>query len=335
MIARSETVPGSRDPGRRYLTRLLLIFVLGAALLPGYIEAFPASVFADSYGRWQAQLAFVQSPAPYPEILIAGDSRAHAALLPERLGPGARSIALSGATAIETYFLLRRYLEKHPAPRTLLLSVSPYHLENADSFWRRTIKWKALRAGEVLEVFRRTGELGDPVLGEPDPRSLALRWARLRLNYVGDYAAELRNASRELRWLRNRREFEEVEAAGGHAYYGRDPGSSAPNREATDEDGFQPSPLLGAYLRDLLELASRREVRVVFAAMPVNRGSWRAMDPRYRDDYHRHLVKLAGEHPGAEFRGFLWTLPDDHFGDSSHVNERGAALVTDWLAPLL
>jgi hypothetical protein len=319
MNTRPDTASGHGAAFRRYVVELGLAFVLGGTLLlPGYIEVFPENVFGQTYGRWRAQLDFVARPGPGVETLIAGDSRAHAALLPERLGPGARSIALAGATAIDTHALLRRYLEHQAPPRTLLLSVAPYHLEKADVFWGWTIKWKALRTPDALEIFRRAEAFGDPVLGEPDQRSLRLRFARLRLNYVGDYARELRNSRTGTRAARFRREYAQVNAARGHASYGEDPESVEPNREAGDPDGFQASPLLDSYLR-----------------VPVNQASWRRIEPDYLAAYNGHVARLAAEHPSVEFRGFLWTLPDDHFGDASHVNERGARRVTDWLAPLL
>lgn len=338
MTPSPEAPPGRREPPveRRYLIQLLLGFVvLGGVLLPGYIEAFPERVFSETYGRWRAQLDFVARPGPGVEVLVAGDSRIHAAVLPERLGPAARSIALPGATAIETHALLRRYLAGHPPPRTLLLSLAPYHLERVDVFWGWTVKWKALDAAEAFAAFRRAESLGDPVLGDPDRRSLALRWARLRLNGVADYAPELRRSRLGLLGGRGAHATREVAAARGHAWYGTAPSSSEPNREAGDRDGFRPSPLLDAYLGDVLSLAADHGVRVVFAAMPVNRASWRALDPAFRDGYHRYLDRLAARHPEAELRGALWTLPDDHFGDASHVNPRGARLVSDWLAALL
>jgi hypothetical protein len=336
MMPRSERTPGRAASQGRYLAQLMLVFALGGALLlPGYIEVFPENIFGAGYGRWRSQLDFVDRPDLEPEVLIAGDSRAQAALLPERLGPRVRSIAIGGATSIETYYLLHRYLTRNPPPRLLLLSLAPFHFGKADVFWERTAKWKALRTPEALEVFRRAAALGDAVLGEPDFRSLTLRWGRLRLNYVGDYAAELRNSRGRNRRARNRSETERVAAARGHTFFGRETSSSQPGQEVWEKSGFRSSPLLDAYLRDTLVLATRHGVRVVFAAMPLNHRSWRALETDYLEGYNRHVARLAAEHPDVAFRGFLWTLPDDHFGDASHVNARGARLVSDWLAPLL
>jgi len=172
-------------------------------------------------------------------VLIAGDSRAQAALLPERLGPSVRSVAIGGATSIETYYVLRRYLARNPSPRMLLLSLAPFHFGEADVFWERTVKWKALRTPEALEVFRRAAALGDAVLGEPDFRALALRWGRLRLNYVGDYAAELRNSRGRNRRARNQNETERLAAARGHTFFGREASSSEPGEEVWEKRGFR------------------------------------------------------------------------------------------------
>jgi hypothetical protein len=317
----------------RYLLQVALVFVVvGGVLLPGFIELFPSQLFGRTYARWRAQLDFVAGATQPVQTLIAGDSRIHAALLPEELGDGVRSIALPGATAIETWTLLQRYLERHPAPGTLVLSIAPYHLERVDTFWPWTVKWKALQAEEAWHLFRRAEALDDPVLGDTEARELLLRWARLRANFVADYVSELRGAAAGGRGEIFRRERSEVDAARGHAWYGDEDTCSDPSQEAWDKSGFRASPLLDAYLRDTLTLASEHGIRVIFAAMPINQTSWTALETEYLDDYHRYVAGLAADHPEVRFLGFLWTLPDDHFGDASHVNPRGARVVTDWLA---
>ena len=71
-------------------------------------------------------------------------------------------------------------------------------------------------------------------------------------------------------------------------------------------------------------MAAERGIAVVFAAMPMNRSSLDRLDPRYAAGWDRHLARLAAGHPEVVWRSKLWSLPDDHFGDGSHVNLRGA-----------
>jgi hypothetical protein len=321
-----------RTAHRRYLASAALGFGLAAVLLPGYVETFPINVFHPEYAAWAGQLEFAGRPArPEPEILVLGDSRAHAAVLPAELGAPARSLAAAAATPIEAHALFTRYLAHHAPPRWLVVSFTPIHLEFDELFWERTARWKLISTSDALAVFRRAETLADPILGRPDAAKLALRWLRLRANLPVDYAAELRASKLGLRRSRNLSVLAQLEQTSGQLYYGGADAASEPNNEV-GRTRFQPSPLLDFYLREILDVAAERGIAVVFAAMPMNQSSLDRLDPRYAAGWDRHLARLAAGHPEVVWRPKLWSLPDDHFGDGSHVNQRGARTVTQRLA---
>jgi hypothetical protein len=325
-----------RSPHTRYLAQVALFFGLSGVLLPGYVELFPENIFPQEYAVWRAQLDFAgDADLPHAERIVLGDSRVLAAALPEVLGSNARSLALGGATAIEVYYLLRRHLAHHPPPRAAVISFAPFHLEGAKSFWERTAKWKALEAGEVFEVFRRAESLGDSrTLGDDSRRRLFLRWLGYRANLPAIYAPELRASQLLRRRHSNLRSMDELEAEAGHFFFGRRETSS----ELASEVGrtaFEPAPLLDAYLRDTFALAEEHGIGVVFAAMPLNRTSFEGLRPAFLADHRAYMSDLARAHPGVRFAAKPWALPDDHFGDSSHVNRRGAEVVSERLAALL
>jgi hypothetical protein len=313
---------------RRYLASAALGFALAAVALPGYVEVFPINVFHPEYAVWAGQLEFADRGAqPEPEILVLGDSRAHAAVLPDELGASARSLAAAGATPIEAHSLFNRYLAHHAPPRLLVVSFTPIHLEFDELFWERTARWKLIPTSDALAVFRRAEAFADPILGRPDVRRLALRWLRLRANLPVDYAAELRASKLGTRRSRNLGVLAELERASGQRFYGEADAASEPNNEV-GRTRFQPSPLLDFYLREILDVAAERGTSVVFAAMPMNRSSLDRLDPRYATGWDRHLAHLAASRPEVVWESKLWSLPDDHFGDGSHVNLRGARAVT-------
>jgi hypothetical protein len=204
-----------------------------------------------------------------------------------------------------------------------VISFAPFHLEGAKSFWERTAKWKALEAGEVFEVFRRAESLGDSrTLGDDSRRRLFLRWLGYRANLPALYAPELRASHLLRRRHSNLRSMDELEAEAGHFFFGRRETSS----ELASEVGrtaFEPAPLLDAYLRDTFALAEEHRIGVVFAAMPLNRTSFEGLRPAFLADHLAYVSDLARAHPGVRFAAKPWALPDDHFGDSSHVNRRG------------
>jgi len=317
---------------RRYLASAALGFALAAVLLPGYVEIFPINVFHPEYAAWAGQLEFAGREArPEPEILVLGDSRAHAAVLPAELGRPARSLAAAGATPLEAHSLFTRYLAHHAPPRLLVVSFTPIHLEFDELFWERTARWKLIPTADALVMFRRAEALADPILGRPDASRLALRWLRLRANLPVDYAAELRAAKLGLRRSRNLGVLEELERTAGQRFYGGADAASEPNNEV-GRTRFQPSPLLDFHLREILDLAAERGADVVFASMPMNQSSLDRIDPRYAAGWRAHLARLAAGRPEVVWRPELWSLPDDHFGDGSHVNLRGARAVTRRLA---
>jgi hypothetical protein len=325
-----------RSPHTRYLAQVALFFALSGVLLPGYVELFPENVFPQEYTVWRSQFDFAgDRDTPPVERIVLGDSRVLAAALPGVLGPKARSLALGGATAIEVYYLLRRHLAHHPPPRAAVISFAPFHLEGAKWFWERAVKWKALEAGEVFEVFRRAESLGDSrTLGDDSRRRLVLRWLGYRANLPAIYAPELR-ASRLLGRRRgNLRNMDELEADAGHYFFGRRETSSGPASEV-GHTAFNASPLIDVYLRDTFALAEEHGIAVVFAAMPVNRTSFQGLRPSFLADYRTYVAHLARDHPGVRFAAEPWVLPDDHFGDPGHVNRRGAQVVSERLAALL
>jgi hypothetical protein len=321
-----------RTAHRRYLASAALGFALAAVTLPGYVETFPINVFHPEYAVWAGQIEFAGRPGEVePEILVLGDSRAHAAVLPAELGAPARSLAAAGATPIEAHSLFTRYLAHHAPPRLLVVSFTPIHLEYDELFWERTARWKLIPTSDALTVFRRAEALADPILGRPDAAKLSLRWLRLRANLPVDYAAELRASKLGMRRGRNLGVLAELEQASGQRFYGGADAASEPNNEV-GRIRFQPSPLLDFHLREILDVAAEHGTLAVFAAMPMNQSSLDRIDPRYAAGWDRHLARLAAGHPEVVWRSKLWSLPDDHFGDGSHVNLRGARAATRRLA---
>ena len=63
----------------------------------------------------------------------------------------ALNLALGGGTAMEAYYVLVRYLEQHPPPKTVLLSLSPYHFQES-LFWERLTRYHFLRFREQREA---------------------------------------------------------------------------------------------------------------------------------------------------------------------------------------
>ena len=165
----------------KYLYRLGFFLLLGPALLALYIAAQPINFSDRAYPLWAHQLDVARGsdhdPNATPPLdepmrgLIMGDSRVQAALIPDAIGPRVRSLALMSSTPIDSYFLLRDYLEHHPAPAWIVFSFAPYHLQrnNESFFWNHSVKYSAHGFGDFQILLERSHALGESLRSPPGP----------------------------------------------------------------------------------------------------------------------------------------------------------------------
>src|SRR5687767_7203591 len=111
--------------GMKYLAAFVISGLVTALGMAWVVHAVPMQIYEESYPMYAYEKAVEEAPAREPATtLIVGDSRAKASLLPDKLGAGSLSLTLPGVSAIELYHAADRYLDRHPAPRNVVLSIS-------------------------------------------------------------------------------------------------------------------------------------------------------------------------------------------------------------------
>ncbi len=308
----------------RESTRYLLVLAVAALLLLTvlglYGDRYPINFANHEYVEWRHRMDAVGNAAISAELLLIGDSRGVAGFAPEQVTATALNLALGGATPVEAWFLLDRWLARHPAPRDLVLSFGPFHLSEMDSFWHRTVKFGFLSAREVDALRRESEMLGVPLDEQPFSRMLST------LIPPFSWSAELFSGLLAGRRAENLAALAAFERAKGHKLYGTGKRPRNTNEEA-GRFAFEPSPLMDIYLRRTIRLAREHGIRVHWFTMPFSEVSWSKTLPRYRFEFNRYLRDLAAEE-GVHVARDLWSLPDEYFGDPSHVNAEGVKLVT-------
>ncbi len=311
---------------RRYLETLLAMFALSPILLSGYIAVAPENFEVREYGIWSSQLTFASQPSSQdPGVLILGDSTIHAGLIPDLVAPDARSLALGGSSPIDARYLLGQYLQNHRAPEILVLSFSPRHLTDREFpfFWNRSVRYEAHSYAEFGEILSRAEAMDISLLPDHSSARAQLEWWLYRLKFPPYFLAEIKNANHlERRGLHHEIEHE-MKRTRGHVFYGNRTGPHPPAPEAT-RHGFRATPLHDAYLRDCFAVAERAGIRVIFAPTTFSESSLAIMREDFARDYWAYIAGLARDHPEVVFADGFDSLPDDHFGDDTHVNDRGA-----------
>ena len=319
--------------GMKYLAAFVGSGLITAVVLAWVVHALPMQIYEESYPMYAYEKEVEDSPArEVATTLIVGDSRAKASLLPDRLGSGSLSLTLPGASAIELYHAADRYLDRHPAPRNVVLSISAVHFGDAFIFWERPIKFGYLDGAAVDEVLEQARRLGDPTFGSPwDAR---LSYLLHRLNSPHLYLPELRRALFHPHGAANQQLLAQLERERGHCFFGTAPRSNGLAYEDF-HDRFAPAPTYDHYFRKLIDRLRATGAKVVFMAMPLNQRSREQLKPGFVAEYDRYFAGIARDYPDVEVRASWPLLGDEYFGDANHVNGPGSEVVTRMARELL
>ncbi|MGH0032658.1 MAG: hypothetical protein ACQGVC_22935 [Myxococcota bacterium] len=330
----------------------------------GVVLAATAPRYADSQSLVYLEKLRRAEQGPPVDVMILGASQTVAAIQPDVLAkalPAGTRVYNFGAPAMAPSggeVLLRRYLDRHPPPRLLVMSFAPMmYGDRRGEFERFTLKdalglrevWWAIRAdgrpGYLLGWlstrlgtvrFRdglRSGLLAGLLDRLPALRSRVQRWMGVPDdNEVALYRFDWRYTDRA---ARNRDLLRELEAGGGwhswkeNAFGGRyDRGTPGwrDGGEPAPVESFEASPREMAAVERILALCAQHGIAVYVPTMP--HPSWFAQALRSGPGETGLEALWSGlrSRPGVRVGPTpLQVYPQRLFSDSMHLDPRGAA----------
>lgn len=303
-------------------------FIVLFGLVWLWVVAMPLAFLDPEYPSWLAKQHLLAA-CDIGEVLILGDSRAAAGVMPLRLPVRATNLAVGGGEAIEALAAFDRAMACPSPPKRLIVSLDAVHFTRPDLFWERTARFGFLDGAEIATLRRVSHELGDVSVYElrhTDGLPSWLRDAMYRVRFPSLYVGSLLKGGVLLRWPRNRRTLEAGLAARGHYVFGTAGGSGAVAADGNLRD-FRPLPVLAWYFDRLLAQAGQAGVRVDFVAVPMNEATARQVDPEVHRAFRVWLAIHETRYPGFHVLGEAMPhWPDRYFGDGfAHLNPEGAA----------
>lgn len=330
--------PIAAPPPTRYFAAAGTALVVSFALVWAWVAAMPLAYLDPEYPSWRAKLDLVDR-CDIGEILILGDSRAAADVLPAALPARATNLAVGGGKPIEAYSALTHALRCPVPPRRVLISLDVDHFMQLDLFWERSVRFGFLTHHEVEDVARVAGALGDwRAFAKRQTDGLPPSWrgALYAARFPPLYFSSLVRGGGFLRWWRNQHTLKAGLTARGQYFFGTAAGS---NIIAVDGHlgAFRPLPVLDYYFDRLLALLADRGIRADFVSMPINQSTWREVRPALREAFAAYLADYAARYPDFHLLGpTLPHWPDRLFGDGfSHLNPEGAVLFSAGLGRCL
>ena len=312
-------------------TAKCILALMPLFIMVAYTLLFPMGYMDEEYPSWHytkmVEAGKLKPAAGNDVSLILGDSRAMADIIPERLGDSYVNLGIGGATTIEMYYTLKHYIENNGAPKRVFIMFAPFHYSYMDNYKTRTMYFKHLGFFEAMEVYGQGKSYGAAVFDDFDRFDILSMYSGLPDSYL----PALINAKVCGRLDDNRQRYDEQIRNRGQAYYGTADGCDYLNYEAsyTQMDRGGEHTLITQYFDRLLKLCADSGTETFVLQAPMNRASWEQLDAGYVKEYFSYMKKFENDNPGIGFEDEIPCYENEYFGDSSHLNARGAKIYTE------
>ncbi len=292
-----------------------------------WVLAMPIAFLDPEYPSWRAKQMLL-ADCDLGDILILGDSRAAAGIMPAAWNIRATNLAVGGGEPIEALAALDRALSCRVQPREVVLSLDAVHLAQPDLFWERTARFGFVDATEIATLRDVSHALNDTSVYELRHTDGLPSWMRdtmVGIRFPSLYFSSLVKGGLILRWPRNRANLAAALASRGQYCFGTAPGS-----DIVAADGhlgvFRPLPVLDWYFNRILERLAERGIPAIFIAVPMNEATSRQVVPEVLTAFRSWLAGYEKQYAGFRVAGDVMPhWPDRFFGDGyAHLNPEGA-----------
>lgn len=327
---------------RQLCVKLIALLLPFFVLLPLYCRFFPMYYMDDEYAMYVQQNDYVTGKLnnenavtathgdnrASDRVLILGDSRAKAGFQPAKLWEGSYNIALGGASPIEGYYGLKKYLANHEKPRTVIMAYAPMHYMDVDTLWTRSIYFHTLSPEDFRDLVRNAANFQDTekILIE----NYNVEYLMHYFYMPNKYATALKKSAFVLRHEKTVQKYNDMVAYKGHSFYGTAEYSDGVNGEAKVTD-FAASDIITWYLEETFALCRENGIQVILEQTPMNETSYGILTEDFKNHFRSYMYDLAANNPDVTvFPDFL-CYPNDCFGDADHLNEKGVSVYCGYM----
>ena len=246
------------------------------------------------------------------DIIMLGDSRAKADFKPTILHDlSVINLSVGGATPIEGYYTLKRYLANNPAPKNLIISYTPTHLSDSDGiYFARTVPFDFFEDNEYKRVEQLALKFNAEYILKQDKSYLDYKNPMIYGQYFSDGIINKR-------WIKNNSFYKYSQKERGYHWFGTNNQAVGLNEEAK-QTKFILSKLYDYYFNKLLQITKYKNIKVYFYIMPFNKSSFVAVNKDYVSDYEKYIINLSKLY-NMKICNKVFSMPNTAFGDPSHL----------------
>lgn len=308
----------------------VLAVILFTALFPyGYMdEEYPAWDYTKNIAN------HTNTSETGKTTLILGDSRAMADLIPDNMHSPSLddnqiiNLSVGGATSIEMYYTLKSYIKTNDVPENVVIMFAPFHYTIIDNFWTRTAYFNYLSVSDMNELYDYARATKSETLLVNGYKNDLLSY---RLRFPDKYLPALINSKFISRYSTNKDSYARISSEHGYGPFGTEDGCDYLNYESKYDHMHDTGDavLLDMYLNKLVKLCSENNINTVISVPPMNEASYNALNDTYVDEFSTYIDNLKIKYPAITACGDIPCYDNSFFGDSSHLNRKGAEKFTE------
>jgi len=282
-----------------------------------------------------------------PEDILIGDSLAVAAIDPRLISDKLYNLAMSGMTPVDGWYYLNKYLASGKTPKRIFISFGTTHWQGSDTFKEYSLGFGYLNTSEFLDFLKQsrniklfyTPEETFNVFKDWFPFNHFWNWtvtnlqhslaflefgliklglAPMQINHIKSVMLEMFDKNE----LENKKELSEsIIASRGHHLFEYNETVSFVN-PITIFSGWKIHILNDIYLRKILDLGKKKNIKIIIDFVPNNENSWIKYRPAFFEEKNLYFEKLKEIYPELQVSA-LKSLPENLYGDMDHVNSDG------------
>lgn len=274
--------------------------------------------FADEeapYYVWNKNFCNTTQEKEYKTVII-GDSVANAAYMPEVLSDATVNLALGGITPMESYFVMKEFLDNNKAPEDVFISFMDFHLVESDCFWTRTLFSHRFKVSENWEMIRKAKKYGEPTIAT---NTCYVDFIGYEFYLPSKYITSLSKASFNQRLEKNSSSYDTVNIHRGR-YIGR--GTGEGGKDTVEYNDYVFSPLFEHYYRKLIELCLENNINVHIVKLPLPETA--SFTENYVSQFNTYYEQLKSDYPSIIVDWMDEGYDTTYFRDKQHMNIHGA-----------
>ena len=338
MDAGTRAKAARRESPGRYLLVAGFVLALGFGFAWFWSARMKLAFLDPEYAAWNAKQELVAN-CDLGNLMVIGDSRADAGIMPNGLAGHGINIAVGGAKPVELYFFLQHALACPNMPRKVILSIDAGHFNSLDTFWDRSARFGTFTVPDlrlIEQVAQRTGDRSLFTEHRSDGFPWFLRdWLYAHSFPTLNFASMVRGGM-FLRYSNNLAQKRLTLRDRGQHLFGDAPSDDTLAEEAT-LPRFTVLPLERWFFDRMIAQMQARGIVVDFVVAPINQSTAARMSPDLPKTFAAFLDATARRYPNFHVLiGPIPSLPDRFFGDVfAHLNQAGAKHFTATVARAL